>query len=295
MDYFAQRRVLLAALAASPLILGCARPPLRAPGEAPAARQLAELERNAGGRIGVFAQEVDSGRSLAYRADERFPMCSTFKLLLVGALLQRSVAQPDLLYRHVDYRRDQLIDYSPISEQHVEQGMSVKDLCDAAMRFSDNTAANLLLEQLGGPQEVTRFARSLGDGQSRLDRIEPELNLAEPDDPRDTTTPAAMTANLHALLFSPLLPERQRGLLNDWLLGNTTGNLRIRAGLPAEWRVGDKTGSGGHGAANDVAVAWRPGKSPLLLSVYYWGSSAMMDERNAVIAAVARVAAAEFI
>ncbi|OQS44561.1 class A beta-lactamase [Chromobacterium haemolyticum] len=294
MDYFAQRRALLAALAASPLILGCARPSLRAPGEAPTARQLAELERNAGGRIGVFAQEVDSGRTLAYRADERFPMCSTFALLLAGAILQRSAAQPDLLYRHVSYRREQLIDYSPIAEQYVEQGMSVKDLCDAAMRFSDNTAANLLLEQLGGPQEVTRFARSLGDGLSRLDRIEPELNRAEPDDPRDSTTPAAMTANLHALLFSPSLPERQRGLLNDWLLGNTTGNLRIRAGLPAEWRVGDKTGSGGHGAANDVAVAWRPGKSPLILSVYYWGSPAMMDERNAVIAAVARVVAAEF-
>lgn len=294
MDDFAQRRVLLAALAATPLIWGCARPPLRVPGEAPAARQLAELERNAGGRIGVFAQEVDSGRTLAYRADERFPMCSTFTLLLVGALLQRSATQPDLLYRHVGYRREQLIDYSPIAEQYVEQGMSVKDLCDAAMRFGDNTAANLLLEQLGGPQEVTRFARSLGDGLSRLDRVEPELNRAEPDDPRDTTTPAAMTANLRALLFSPLLPERQRGLLNDWLLGNTTGNLRIRAGLPAEWRVGDKTGSGGHGAANNVAVAWRPGKSPLLLSVYYWGSTAMMDERNAVIAAVARVAAAEF-
>ena len=161
------------------------------------------------------------------------------------------------------------------------------------MRFSDNTAANLLLGLLGGPEAVTRFARALGDGLSRLDRIEPELNSATPGDPRDTTTPAAMVSNLNTLLFSSLLPERQRVLLRDWLLNSTTGNLRIRAGLPAEWRVGDKTGSGGNGATNDVAVAWRPGKSPLLLAVYYWGSSALPDERNAVVAA-ARVVVAEF-
>ena len=294
MEDFKQRRGLLAALAVSPWLLACVRPPLRRPGEAPLSRQLAELEHNAGGRIGVAALEVDSGRRVAYRADERFPMCSTFKLLLVGAVLQLSAAQPDLLYRHVNYQREQLLRYSPITEQYAEQGMSVKDLCDAAMRFSDNTAANLLLGLLGGPEAVTRFARALGDGLSRLDRIEPELNSAAPGDPRDTTTPAAMVSNLNSLLFSSLLPERQRVLLRDWLLNSTTGNLRIRAGLPAEWRVGDKTGSGGNGATNDVAVAWRPGKSPLLLAVYYWGSSALPDERNAVVAAAARVVVAEF-
>jgi beta-lactamase class A len=170
--------------------------------------------------------------------------------------------------------------------------MTLAELCEAALTVSDNTAANALLASFGGPPALTSYARSLGDTVTRLDRAEPDLNEATPGDPRDTTTPAAMLGNLHRLVLGDALAPGSRARLTSWLAANTTGSARIRAGLPKEWRVGDKTGSGNHAVANDVAVAWPPGRAPLLLSVYYAESSASADQRNAVIAEAARIVAA---
>lgn len=157
--------------------------------------------------------------------------------------------------------------------------------------LSDNSLANLLLQTIGGPEGVTRHARSIGDGVTRLDRTEPALNTAEPGDRRDTTTPAAMLADLRTILFGEVLTAPSRQLVADWLVGNTTGNGKLRAGLPASWRVGDKTGMGGHGSTDDIAVAWPPGRSPVVIAAYLVDSPNTLDDRNAALAAVGRLVA----
>jgi beta-lactamase class A len=197
------------------------------------------------------------------------------------------------LDRRIALAAADLVTHSPVTEKHVgPQGMTLAELCEAALTVSDNTAANALLASFGGPLALTSYARSLGDTVTRFDRAEPGLNEATPGDPRDTTTPAAMLGNLHRLVLGDALAPGSRARLTSWLVADTTGNARIRAGLPKAWRVGDKTGGGNHAVANDVAVAWPPGRAPLLLSVYYAESSASVDQRNAVIAEAARIVAA---
>ena len=169
--------------------------------------------------------------------------------------------------------------------------MTLAELCEAAITLSDNTAGNLLLASFGGPAGLTAFVRALGDEMTRLDRIEPELNEATPGDPRDTTTPAAMLENLRRLVLGDALSGASREQLTAWLVANKTGGKRLRAGLPPEWRVGDKTGGGGNGATNDIAVAWPPGRPPIIVSAYFGESSASLDARNAVLASIGRIAA----
>jgi beta-lactamase class A len=256
--------------------------------DAPASA-LAQLEARHGGRLGVAALDLETGRRTGYRADERFAMCSTFKALAAALVLARVDRGEERLDRRIVFSADQLVPYSPVTDKRVgPPGVSVGELCEAAITISDNTAANLLLASFGGPEAVTAFARRLGDTSTRLDRIEPDLNEATPGDPRDTTTPAAMLENLRRLVLGDVLSPESRGLLAGWLVANKTGGARLRAGLPPTWRVGDKTGTGNHGATNDVAIAWPPDRSPLLLSVYYAESLATADQRNAVIADVAR-------
>lgn len=219
-------------------------------------------------------------------------MCSTFKLLAVAAMLARVDAGKESLERRVRISPADILSYAPFAKDHVgDSGMSVAELCEAAMIVSDNTAANLLLRGLGGPADLTAYAKSLGDAQTRLDRIEPDLNEAVPGDPRDTTTPAAMLADLHALAVGDALLPASRELLIRWLIHNKMGDARIRAGVPADWRVGDKTGSGEHGTTNDVGILWPAGRKPLLVCVYLTESSRSGDERAAVIASVARAIA----
>ncbi|MHB1057320.1 MAG: class A beta-lactamase [Rhodanobacter sp.] len=259
-------------------------------GEATA--RLAALERRHGGRLGVAVLDSGSGRRIGHRADERFAMCSTFKLLTAAAVLARVDRGTERLERRVVFGKDALVTYSPVTSHRVgAPGMTMAELCHAAITMSDNTAGNLLLHSLGGPAGWTAYARSLGDGTSRLDRIETELNEARPGDPRDTTTPAAMLANLRALLLGTALSDASRAQLAAWLRANTTGGARLRAGLPAGWRVGDKTGSGAHAATNDVAIVWPPRRKPLLVTAYYAESAADADGRNAVLAEVGRIAA----
>jgi beta-lactamase class A len=257
-----------------------------------AAAQFAALERKHGGRLGVSMLDTQTGRRLQHRAGERFLMCSTFKWLAAAAVLARVDSGKERLDRRVVYDKDVLLDYAPVTGKHVgEPGMSVAELCAAAVTLSDNTAANLLLASLGGPTAITAFARSLGDETTRLDRMEPELNLGSPGDIRDTTTPAAMLADLHRVLLGDRLSTGSRDLLLQWLRGCTTGLDAIRAGLPADWTAGDKTGSGSHGETNDVAILWPPRRKPLLVTAYYAGSRAEPAERKAVLAAVGRIAA----
>jgi beta-lactamase class A len=252
--------------------------------------ELARLERSAGGRLGVFALDTATGLRIGHRSTERFPLCSTFKLLLAAAMLERSTRTPGLLEQRLPVTPADLVAYSPIAEQRVGSSMTIAELAAAAVQYSDNAAANLLLRQLGGPAGMTAFARSIGNSSFRLDRWETELNSALPGDPRDTDTPAAMGASLQALALGAALPATQQQQLTTWLLGNTTGATRIRAGVPDGWQVGEKTGSCGvYGTANDVGVLFPPSRRPVVLAIFHTQPEATAPVRNDVIAAATRL------
>jgi len=289
MSRFSTRRSILLGAAAYPLLSACAALGGNSPAAASARQELTTIESSLDGRLGLFAWDTADGRRLAYRADERFPLCSTFKLLLVSAILQMSAQQPGLMQQVLSYRRSDLVEYSPVTEQHVGAGMSVAALCTAALQYSDNTAGNLLIERLGGPAAVTVYARSIGDRQFRLDRRETDLNTATPGDPRDTSTPAAMGNSLRRLALGDALAPAQREQLCAWLRGNTTGAARIKAGIPASWTIGDKTGGGRYGTANDIAVLWPPQRPPVIIAIYTTRREPAATTRNELIAAAARV------
>lgn len=255
----------------------------------PAEGRVAKLETELNGRLGLFALNTADGTRLGYRANERFPVCSTFKALLAAAILERSARAAGLMGQRVRYRQRDLVEYSPVTEKHLGDGMSVAELCAAALQYSDNTAANLLMDIVGGPAGVTAFARSIGDGEFRLDRWETDLNTAIPGDPRDTSTPEAMAGNLQRLVLGDALAPDQREQLRAWLCGNTTGAARIKAGVPADWKIGDKTGSGHYGSASDVAVLWPPQRAPVIVAIYTTQHDQGAKARNDVIAAAARI------
>jgi beta-lactamase class A len=253
--------------------------------------RLAALEREHGGRLGVSILDTGNERRVLYRADERFMMCSTFKLLLVAATLARVEHGAERLDRRVIFKRDVILSYAPVTSLHVgAPGLTVAELCKAAITLSDNSAANLLLASLGGPAAVTAYARQLGDPVTRLDHIEPELNRPSPDHVSDTTTPNSMLANLRTLMLGNALGDASRKMLTEWLCETTTGSKLLRAGVPSGWRVGDKTGSG-DGATNDVAIIWPPNRQPLLVAAYYAAPAADDVDRSAVLAEVGRIAA----
>ncbi|WP_225781843.1 class A beta-lactamase [Xenophilus sp. Marseille-Q4582] len=289
--FLLHRRSLLAAGLAAPW-LGACTAPVAAPKLQAAQAELTRLESEVGGRLGVAAFDGRTpAAALLHRADERFPMCSTFKVIAAAGVLARSVREPDLLARRIRYTREELVSYSPVTEKRVAEGMTVAELCAAALQYSDNTAGNLLIRLLGDPAGVTRYARSLGDEGFRLDRWETALNEALPGDPRDTTTPASMARSLHRLLLQDGLPEAQRARLEAWMRGNTTGATRIQAGVPAGWAVADKTGAGAWGTTNDVGVVWRPDGSALVMAIYLAQPRADAPMRNDLVAAAARIAA----
>lgn len=258
---------------------------------APLAESFAKIEAESGGRLGVFALDTRSGASAAHRGGERFPMCSTFKLLAAAATLAKVDSGRELLARRIAIKPSDILSYAPIAKQHAGGEMSVGELCEAAITLSDNTAANLLVASLGGPQAVTQFARSLGDEFTRLDRVEPDLNSSDPGDPRDTTLPSAIARDLAKLATGAALAPASRNQLIEWLVACKTGGARLRAGLPKAWRVGDKTGSGGHGSSNDVAVIWPASRPPIVIASYLTETAASDEKKNAAHAAVARAVA----
>ncbi|MDB5418940.1 MAG: class beta-lactamase [Phenylobacterium sp.] len=253
-------------------------------------RQIHDLETAAGGRIGVSAIDTGSGRRLRHRADERFPMCSTFKLLAVAAVLHRVDGGREQLARPIRVDKADVVGWAPVTSKHIGEPLPLETLCEAAMTLSDNGAANLILNALGGPRGVTGYARSLGDPTTRLDRREPELNRVGPGDPRDTTTPDAMAADLRNLALGKALGPQSRERLIAWLVANKTGDESLRAGAPKGWRVGDKTGSGPtRGAVNDVAILWPPGRPPILIAAYTDGAPGELPRRRATLASVGRI------
>jgi beta-lactamase class A len=257
-------------------------------------KDFAALETESGGRLGVAVLDSGSGAFAGHRADERFPICSTFKLLAAAAVLKRVDQGREQLDRRVKFETSDIVAYSPATKDRAGgDGMTLAELCAAAMTLSDNTAGNLILASLGGPQALNQYVRSIGDTMTRLDRIEPDLNEALPDDPRDTTTPGAMLKNIQTLVLGDALSEPSKKQLAAWLVGNKTGAARLRAGLPAGWRVGDKTGSGERGTANDVAVAWPTQSAPVLMAVYLTGTTASGEARNRIIAAIGSAIAAK--
>src|ERR1700734_3535560 len=279
-----RRRLFLAGLAAS---AACVRARAAAPSTeerlALANKRLAEIEERQGGRLGVFVRDTGTGATIEHRADERFPMCSTFKLLAAAAALKRVDEGAERLDRTIAFGPSDLLDYAPIAKAHAAEGaMTLGDLCAAAIDWSDNTAANLVLQAIGGPAGFTAFARSLGDNVTRLDRNEPTLNESLPGDPRDTTSPRAMAASMQKVLVGNVLSDEARGHLQALLLGDKVGDKRLRAGLPGSWRIGDKTGTGERGSTNAVAIIWPLERAPLIATVYYTESSARADARNAV-------------
>jgi beta-lactamase class A len=262
------------------------------------AERLRELEKQSGGRLGVAVLDTANGQRFGQRADERFPMCSTFKLLAVAAVLARVDRGEERLERRVAFGPSDLLEYAPVTRAHVaEGGLTLAQLCEAVMVVSDNTAANLLLVSLGGPAGLTKYVRTLGDSRTRLDRNEPLLNEALPGDERDTTTPHAMLGNLERLLLGsalskPALSKVGQERLAQWMSASTTGLDRLRKGVPPGWRVGDKTGSGNHGTSNDIAILWPPTGKPLLIAVYLTATSAAADVRNDVFVELARLVTA---
>lgn len=256
----------------------------------PAQAALAALEREFNGRLGLCALDLARNRALRWRAEEAFPLCSTFKVVLAAAILKQVGLSG--LSRQVRYQRSDLVTYSPVTEQHLATGMTLAELCAAGLQYSDNTAGNLLLREVGGPAGLTAFARRLGDRSLRLDRWETELNSAIPEDPRDTTTPGAMAATLQKLLLGQGLGAPLQARLTDWMRANTTGDARIRAGVPHGWEVADKTGSGDYGTANDVGIMWPAEDRPVVIALYSTQpASATAAPRSDVLARMARVAA----
>jgi beta-lactamase class A len=282
------RRVLISGVAA----LVVAQPALAA------ASLFAEIERRAKGLLGVFALDTRSGRTLAYRANTLFPMCSTFKLLLAAFVLWRVDAGQDHLDRRIAYTSADLLDYAPTARAHVAEGaMSLNDLSIAAVELSDNTAANLLLREIGGPAALTAWLRKIGDPITRLDNTEPKLNVWAPGEVHDTTSPAAAVATWRKLLLGDVLTSASRALLINWLQSTTTGLARLRAGLPTDWRIGDKTGSWSDaktGTTNDIAILWPPKGEPIFAAALLTQSKVPLVDREAALADVGRVIAREF-
>lgn len=278
------RRALIAGAAASV----CAGPAL-------AADRLGDIEAGVGGRLGVLALDVATGARIAHRADERFAMCSTFKAMAAAAAMRLVDVGALHLGAFVRYGEADLLSYAPVTRAHVGNGgMRLVELIAAAVEFSDNTAANLILAAIGGPAGWTRYVRGLGDRDSRLDRTEPTLNTAIAGDARDTTTPAAMAADLQATLLGDALSPASRQRLIGWMVACQTGGKRLRAGLPAAWRIGDKTGSGDNGAVGDIAVAWTPA-GPIVIACYLTGAeAASSDAREGAIASVGKLVAQTF-
>src|SRR6202453_3805891 len=250
---------------------------------------LTDYERDSGGHVGVYARNLKTGAQISWRAHERFVMCSTFKASLAACILSLVDRGQARLDEQIAYGPDDLLEYAPVARQNLEKGaMSVGDMCAAAVELSDNTCANALLARVGGPSALTAFWRSIGDPVSRLDHNEPELNRSPPGDPHDTTTPAAMAGNLRSLILGKVLSPNSRERLTGWMLGCKTGDNRLRAGLPKDWRVGDKTGNNGKDAAGDIAVTWSARGEPVVVSAYTRGGTPTSRQVDEVFAQIGR-------
>jgi beta-lactamase class A len=291
-----RRRSLLLAAIASP-VAGFALPAFAANSNISsrtAQEELKRIESAARGRLGVSALNMANDNRVEYRAEERFPLCSTFKVMVAAAILQRSASETPLLQKRIRYTKEQVekSGYGPVTQKHVADGMTIAELCAATLQYSDNAAANLLMTELGGPAAVTAYMRSIGDDVFRLDRWEPELNTAVPGDERDTSTPAAVERSLEKMVLGNALATPQREQLVSWLKGNTTGGKRMLAGVPRGWMVGDKTGTGSYGTTNDAGILWPPKGTAIVAAIYFTQNDKDAAPREDVVAAATRIVVA---
>jgi beta-lactamase class A len=228
-------------------------------------REFAKLEEKYDANLGVFALDTGTNKTVTYHPDERFAYASTHKALAVGALLQQKSIED--LNERIFYTRDDLVNYNPITEKHVDTGMTLRELADASLRYSDNTAGNLILQQLGGPDGFKEALEKIGDDVTLPERFEPDLNEVNPGETHDTSTPRALATSLQTYVLGQALPENKRALLTDWMKRNTTGDALIRAGVPKSWEVADKTGAGSYATRNDIAILWPPKGDPIVLAI----------------------------
>jgi beta-lactamase class A len=259
-------------------------------------RALKRIQQRIGGRLGVHVLDSQSGRRIGFDDNSRYAMASTFKLPLVAALLWQVDRKAFSLERAMPIAKSSLVLHSPEVEAKLATGadsMSIRELCAAAIKLSDNTAANILLNGIGGPQGLTAFFRTLGDATSRLDRIEPELNSNLAGDPRDTTTPRAMVDSMLKIFTQEVLSLPSCALLIDWMAAASTGLERVRAGIPKSWNPGDKTGGGDNGASNDLVIAYPPGRRPIFIAVYMSESKLSAAELNTAHAEIGGIVARE--
>lgn len=250
-------------------------------------REFAQLESKFDAQLGVYAIDTGTNRKVAYRPNERFAYASTYKVLAAGAVLQQNSI--DQLNEVITYTKDDLVTYSPITMKHVDTGMTLGEICEAAIRYSDNTAGNLLFQKLGGPNGFEKALRQIGDRVTMADRFETDLNEATPGDIRDTSTAKALATDLKAFTVDNVLPTDKRKLLTDWMRGNTTGDQLIRAGVPKGWEVGDKSGAGSYGTRNDIAIVWPPNRSPIIIAILSSRDTKNATYDNALIAEAAKV------
>lgn len=250
--------------------------------------KLKALESSFDGKIGVYALDTANGQQIQYRASEHFPIQSTFKVIVVAGILKKSTTNSQLLQQKINYKKQDLVFWSPITEKNINSSMTISELCAAAMMYSDNTATNLIMKKLGGPSAVTAFARSMGNHAFRIDGWEPELN-SNPNDVRDSSTPKAMGESLKNLTLGDILPVPQKDTLITWMKNNTTGDTRIRAGIPKGWIVADKTGSGDYGISNDIAIIWPRECAPIVLAIYTAQNKKNTAHRDDIVVATTRI------
>lgn len=280
------RRTLLAAAPALAVWPALAKEKAK---DAPTALQA--YERDTGGRIGVYAENLKTGAKIAWRANERFVMCSTFKASLAAFVLARIDRGEDKPDRMISYAAADLLEYAPVARDNLARGaLSVSDMCKAIVELSDNTCANMLLARVGGPAALTAFWNKTGDGVSRLDHYEPLLNRSRPGNPQDTTTPAAMAGNVKRFVTGNVLTSVSRDQLIDWMVNCKTGDKRLRAGLPKTWKIGDKTGNNGKDAAGDIAVAWPKPDQPVIIAAYTQGGAPTPPQLETVFKAIGEMA-----
>ncbi|WP_430794603.1 class A beta-lactamase Bla1 [Bacillus cereus] len=250
-------------------------------------QEFSQLEKKFDARLGVYAIDTGTNRTIAYRPNERFAFASTYKALAAGVLLQQNSI--DKLNEVITYTKDGLVEYSPVTEKHVDTGMTLGEIAEAAVRYSDNTAGNILFHKIGGPKGYEKALRQMGDRVTMSERFETELNEAIPGDIRDTSTAKTLATNLKAFTVGNALPADKRKILTEWMKGNATGDKLIRAGVPTDWEVGDKSGAGSYGTRNDIAIVWPPNRAPIIIAILSSKDEKEATYDNQLIAEAAEV------
>lgn len=252
----------------------------------------ARLENDHQAKIGVYALDTESNKTVSYHADDRFAYCSTSKVLMVGAVLRQESLEG--IKKTVTYTQKDILSYAPITAKYVETGMTLEEICSAALRVSDNTAANLLLAHIGGIDGFKMSLRQIGDMVTEPSRNEPMLNEAVPGDWRDTSTPHQLAVDFQSYILGDVLTAEKKNILVSWMSGNKNTDTLIRAGMQTDWIVADKSGTGGYGTRNDVAIITPPGRKPIILAILTTHNDKNAKADDQLLAEIARIIGERF-